>query len=342
MRLGLSIGYSGGGYQLPMDVITEADRLGFDSCWTAEAWGSDAFTPLAWIGANTTQIKLGTAIAQVPARTPALCAMTAMTLDALSGGRFVLGVGPSGPQVIEGWHGQRYQPSLTRVKEYIHIVRTILRREQKLEFDGRCYQIPFRGDGASGLGKSLKSILHGRADMKIYTAATTPAGMRTAAEAADGFFPIFTDPERFDLIEPHVEQGLAKRCDGLTRQDFDVLPSTPVVVGDDLNACFDECRPKLALYIGGMGAREKNFYNEHAVNLGFESEARKIQDAFLAGQRAEAAAAVPDALVDAVCLCGSRERIAERLQRWTDSATHTLCIQTRDVPVVRMMAELVL
>jgi len=341
MKLGLSVGYSERDMQLPMDVVKEADRLGYDSCWTAEAWGSDAFTPLAWIGSQTSNIKLGTAIAQVPARTPAMCAMTAMTLDALSGGRFVLGVGPSGPQVIEGWHGVPYQPSLTRTKEYVRIVRAILRREEKLTFDGECYQLPYKGPAATGLGKPLRSIMHGRADMKIYTAAITPLGIRAAAEVADGFFPIFTDPERFDLFEPHIETGLAKR-DDLRREDFDVLPSVGVSVGDDLSACLNAFKPGLALYIGGMGAREKNFYNELACKMGYRAEAKQIQDLFLAGKREEAAAKVPDALVDAVNLCGSRERIADRLVRWQESATSTLCINTSSVDVVRMMAELVL
>ena len=341
MKLGLSVGYSERDMQIPMDVVKEADRLGYDSCWTAEAWGSDAFTPLAWIGSQTTNIKLGTGIAQVPARTPAMCAMTAMTLDALSGGRFILGVGPSGPQVIEGWHGVPYQPSLTRTKEYVRIIRQILRREEKVSFDGRCYQLPYKGEGATGLGKPLRSIIHGRADMKIYTAAITPPGIRAAAEVADGFFPIFTDPERFDLFEPDIEAGLAKR-DDLTRQDFDVLPSVSISVGDDLSVCLNRFKPTLALYIGGMGAREKNFYNELACKMGYEAEAKQIQDLFLAGKREEAAAKVPDALVDAVNLCGPRERIAERLERWKGSATSTLCIHASSVDVVRMMAALVL
>ena len=341
MKLGLSVGYSERDMGLPMDVVKEADRLGYDSCWTAEAWGSDAFTPLAWIGAQTSNIKLGTGIAQVPARTPAMCAMTAMTLDAMSGGRFMLGVGPSGPQVIEGWHGVPYQPSLTRTKEYVRIIRAILKREEKVSFDGRCYQLPYRGEDATGLGKPLRSILHGRADMKIYTAAITPPGIRAAAEVADGFFPIFTDPERFDLMEPHIEAGLAKR-DDLTRENFDVLPSVSVSVGDDVAACIAEFKPALALYIGGMGAREKNFYNEHACAMGYEAQAKVIQDLFLAGKREEAAANVPDELVDAINLCGPRERIAERLERWKSSATDTLCINANSVEVVRMMAELVL
>ncbi|MGI9331645.1 MAG: LLM class F420-dependent oxidoreductase [Gammaproteobacteria bacterium] len=341
MKLGLVIGYSERNMGVPLELVLEAERLGYDACFTAEAYGSDAITPLTWIGANTSRIKLGTAIMQAPARTPAMCAMTAMTLDALSGGRFLLGIGPSGPQVVEGWYGVPYRPSLTRIKEYIAIVRAILRREAPVEFDGRVYQLPYHGEGATGLGKPLKSILHGRADMKIYTAAITPGGIRTAAEAADGFFPVFTDPERFDLFEPHIAEGLDRRQDGaIAREDFDILPFVHVAMGDDVEACFDAVRPQVALYVGGMGARDKNFYNDFAGKLGFEGPARAIQDLYLAGKRQEAAAAVPDALVDAVALCGPRERIGERLERWKASATTTLCAQISRVEELRALAEL--
>lgn len=343
MKLGLTVDYSGREFSLPIDAVLEAERLGYDSCWTAEAWGSDAATPLAWIGALTSRIKLGSAIMQTAARTPAACAMTAMTIDALSGGRFILGVGPSGPQVVEGWHGVSHERPVTRVKEYVRIVRDILRREGPLRFDGYHYQLPYQGPGATGLGKPLKSILHGRPDMKIYTAAISPAGVRAAAEVADGFFPILTDPDRFaDTFEPYIEAGIAARDDGFQRKDFEVLPTVAVVVGDDVEACRNQLKPDLALYIGGMGARDKNYYKELAARSGFEGAAQRIQDLYLDGRKDEAAAAVPDELIDGVALCGPRSRIAERLERYHSSGITSLCVSSKDIDVVRMMAELLL
>ncbi|HTO55869.1 MAG TPA: LLM class F420-dependent oxidoreductase [Myxococcota bacterium] len=342
MRLGLTVGYSGRGMGLPLDLIREAERVGFDSVWTAEAYGSDAITPLAWIGAQTTRIRLGTAIMQMPARTPAMCAMTAMTLDALSGGRFILGLGPSGPQVVEGWHGVRYGKPLTRTREYIEIVRQILRREKPVEFHGEEYDLPYSGEGATGLGKPLKSILHGRADLPIYTAAIGPAGVSTAAEVADGFFPIWMSPEKWSVFAPHVEAGFKKAGGGKSLANFDVAPFVTVVMGDDLEKCRNAVKPMLALYIGGMGARGKNFYNDYAKRLGYEEAAVKIQDAFLGGDRNGAMAAVPNALVDEVALIGSRERIRDRISAWKQSPVGTMCLGTGQIEAVRTLAELVL
>lgn len=341
LKLGLNVGYSGRGMGLNLDLIKEADSLGYHSCWTAEAYGSDAVVPLSWIGAHTTRIRLGTAIMQVPARTPAMTAMTAMTLDALSGGRFILGLGPSGPQVVEGWHGVPYGKPLTRLREYVAVIREILRREEPVRFQGEYYQLPVSGAGSTGLGKPLKSILHPRSDMKIYTAAISPNGVRTAAEIADGFFPVWMDPDKFDVFRPHIEAGLSQR-DGRQGEPFDVAPFVSVVMGNDATACREAVKPMLALYIGGMGARGKNFYNDHAIRLGYEGDALKIQDLFLAGRKAEAAAAVPDMLVDAVALCGPRERIAEGVERWKASPVNTLILGTGQVEAVRLMAELVL
>ena len=341
-RLGLVVGYSGREMGLPMDRILEAERLGFDSVWTAEAYGSDAIAPLAWIGAQTSRIKLGTAIMQIPGRTPAMCAMTAMTVDALSGGRFLLGLGPSGPQVVEGWHGVPYRKPLTRLVEYIQIIRQILRRERPVEFQGEFYQLPYTGEGATGLGKPLKSILHPRADMKIYTAAISPNGVRTAAEVADGFFPVWMDPEKADLFEPSIEEGLARAGDGKRREDFEMLPFVSVVLDSDLERARNAVRPMLALYIGGMGARDKNFYNDYAVRLGFPDAAKKVQDLYLDGKRPEAMAAVPDELIDAVSLCGPRERIADQVQRWKSSPVTTMCVAGGSPEALQLMAELVL
>lgn len=342
MKLGLLVGYSGRGMGLPMDLIKEAEKLGFDSVWTAEAYGSDAITPLAWIGAQTSRIRLGTAIMQIPARTPAMAAMTAMSLDALSGGRFILGIGPSGPQVVEGWHGVKYGKPLTRTREYVQIIRQILRREQPVEFHGEEYDLPYSGPGATGLGKPLKSILHGRADLPIYTAAISPAGVKVAAEVADGFFPVWMSPDKWSVFAPHVEAGFKKAGGGKSMANFEVSPFVTCVLGDDIAQCRNAVKPMLALYIGGMGARNKNFYNDYAKRLGYEEAAEKIQDLYLEGKKMEAMAAVPDALVDEVALLGPRERIRDRLQAWKASPVGTLCIGSGQPEALRAIAEAVL
>jgi F420-dependent oxidoreductase-like protein len=340
MRLGLLTGYSGSHMALDLDLILEAERHGFDSVWTAEAYGSDAITPLAWIGARTSHIRLATGIMQLPARSPAMTAMTAMTLDALSGGRFILGLGTSGPQVVEGWHGVPFDKPLTWMREYVNIVRTIWAREKPLEFEGARYQIPYRGPGATGLGKPLKSILHGRKDIPIYIGAMAPKSQAQSAEIADGIILTFLHPERFDLLRPHLEEGFAKAGGGKSLAHFDVAPMVGVVVGNDLDACRGPIKMNLALYIGGMGARDKNFYNDYARRVGFEEAAVKIQDLYLAGRRAEAVAAVPDALVDAMALVGPPERIRERFQAWKSCGIGTMLVGTAQKEAVRLLAEL--
>ena len=345
MRLGLTAGYSGAQMSVNLDLIREAERLGFDSVWTAEAYGSDAISPLCWIGANTTRIRLGTAIVQMPARTPAMTAMTAMTIDALSGGRFLLGLGPSGPQVVEGWHGVAYGKPLTRTREYVSIVRKILAREAPLEFKGEIYQIPYTGPGASGLGKPLKSILHGRKDLPIYTASISPNGVACSAEVADGLLPVWMSPERFDVFLPDLEKGFAKaRAEGRQKglANFDVAPFVTCVLGDDVEKCRMPVKGMLALYIGGMGARGKNFYNDYAKRLGYEEVAVKIQDLYLAGKKAEALAAVPDRLVDETALVGPKERIRDRIQAWKASKVPTMLIGTGQPEAIRLLAELCL
>jgi F420-dependent oxidoreductase-like protein len=343
MRLGLMIGYSGRTVQLPLEMVQEADQLGYFAVWTAEAYGSDAITPLAWLGAQTQNIHLGTAIMQMPGRTPANTAMTAMTLDQLSGGRMLLGLGLSGPQVVEGWHGQSYSKPLTRSREYIGIVRAIFKREAPLTYDGKLYQIPYQGDDKTGLGKPLKSILHGRADLPIYLAAIGPKNVQLTAEIADGWLPIFFSPDAYNLAykEP-IEAGFAKAGDDKSLENFDIAPSVSVVLEDDLEMARNQVKPMLALYIGGMGAKGKNFYYDLACRYGYEAAADSIQTHYLAGNVGEAMMAVPDELVDEVSLCGSKGRIKDRLQRWQDSPITTLNIMTGDVAVVRMMAELVL
>ena len=339
MRLALHLSYSGAELRIDADKIREVERLGFDSIWTAEAYGSDAVTPAAWIAALTTRIHVGTAIMQVAARTPATTAMTAMTLDALSGRRFRLGLGVSGPQVVEGWHGEPFGKPLKKTREYVEIVRAILRREKPLEFTGEYYQIPYAGPEATGLGKPLKSILHGRPDLPIYIAAVGPKNVALAAEIADGWIPIFFSPERIAMFREWLDEGF-RAAPGRDRTRLDIMPGVAVKVGDDLAACRATMKPRLALYVGGMGARGKNFYNEIARRYGYEGEAKRIQDLYLSGKKADAEAAVPDALVDEVTLCGPRERIRERLALWKDAGVTTLMV-SGDVESLRTVAELV-
>jgi F420-dependent oxidoreductase-like protein len=342
MRLGLVTGYSGAQVSLDMELIKEAERLGYDSVWTAEAWGSDAVSPLAWIGAQTSKIRLGTAIMQLPGRSPANTAMTAMTMDQLSGGRFILGLGTSGPQVVEGWHGVPFDKPLTWLREYVAIVKAIFAREKPLEFEGARYQIPYRGPGATGLGKPLKSILHGRKDIPIYTGSMAPKSQELSAEIGDGLLLTCMHPERFDVIEPHLQAGFAKAGGGKSLATFDVAPAVAVIVGDDLDACRAPLKMSLALYIGGMGARDKNFYNEYIRKVGYEAEALEIQRLYLDGKKNEATSKVPDALVDALHLVGPKERIRDRFQVWKASKVGTMLVGAVQPEAVRLMAELAL
>ncbi len=333
MRLGLNIGYSGSSIGDVMPLIEHADRVGLDSVWAAEAYGSDAATVLAYVAAKTERIKVGSAIFQMPGRTPANTAMTAMTLDALSGGRMLLGLGLSGPQVVEGWHGVPYGKPLTRTREYVEIVRTIIKREVPLEFEGEEYQIPYRGEGATGLGKPLKSILHPvRSEIPIYLAAIGPKNVQQTAEIADGWLPIFYSPEREDIFNENLDQGFAAA--GRDGSDFDIAPTCYVAMGDDIEACRDMLRPMFALYIGGMGAKGKNFYFDLASRYGFEDAAVQIQDLYLDGKKAEATALVPDALVDECALVGPMDRIIDRLEAWKESRIGTLILGTMQPEVL--------
>ncbi len=342
MRLGLNMGYSGSALRIDLPLVQEADRLGFHSVWSAEAYGSDAVTTITWVAAVTKRIGVGTAIMQIPARTPTLTATTALTLDQLSGGRFLLGLGVSGPQVVEGWHGVPFGKPLVRTREYVEIVRAVWRREKPVTFKGEYYQIPYAGADATGLGKPLKSILHGRPDIPIYLAAVGPKNVTLAAEIADGWLPIFFSPQRMALFRPSLEAGFAAAGGGKSLERFDMAPTVPVVLGDDVALCRSVIKPRLALYVGGMGARGKNFYNELVRRYGYEDAATRIQDLYLAGKKDEAAAAVPDALVDEVALCGPRERIRERLGVWKEAGVTTLICGVGQPEALRTMAELVL
>lgn len=337
MRLGLNLGYFGAAApSMLVPLVQRAEALGFDSVWTAEAYGSDSIVPLTWVAAHTTTIRCGTAIMQMPARTPANTAMTAATFDLLSEGRFLLGLGLSGPQVVEGWHGEAYGKPLGKTREYVSIVRSILAREAPLEHHAEHYDIPYSGSDATGLGKPLKLIIHPRrADIPIYLAAIGPRNVALAAEIADGWLPIFFAPERFD--ETYGGSFTATDLD-----TFDIAPTVTVVLGDDVDACRDMVKPMLSLYIGGMGARGKNFYNDLACRYGYEGAAGKIQDLYLDGKKGEAAAAVPDALVDEVALCGPKERIADLLEPWKASPVNTMIVGAAQPEALEAMAELTL
>jgi F420-dependent oxidoreductase-like protein len=343
MRLGLVTGYSGSHLHLDLELVKRAEQVGFDSVWTAEAYGSDAITPLAWIGAHTSKIKLASGIMQLPGRSPANTAMTAMTLDQLSGGRFVLGLGTSGPQVVEGWHGVPFgSKPLTWLKEYVEIVRRIFAREAPLEFEGERYQIPYRGPDATGLGKPLKSILHGRKDIPIYTGSMAPKSQEWAAEAVEGILLTCMHPGRFDVIEENLQRGFAKTGGKKSLENFDVAPTVAVVMGDDLDACRLPLKMSLALYIGGMGAKTKNFYNAYIRRVGYEEVAERVQDLYLAGKKNEAIQAIPDELVDTLNLVGPKERIKERYSAWKHSKIGTMLVGTAQKEVVELMAELAL
>jgi F420-dependent oxidoreductase-like protein len=310
-----------------LELAREAEGLGYDSAWAAEAWGVDAITPLAWLGAQTTTLKLGTGIMQLPGRSPANAAMTAVTLDLLSGGRFLMGLGTSGPQVVEGWHGQPWGKPLEKTREYVEIVRTILRRE-RLEHHGEHYDIPVQ-DG-TGLGKPLKLMARPlRPDIPIYLAAIAPKSVEQTFEIADGWLPIFWAPEQAREVFP-VDRA---------REGFDIAPSVPAIVTDDVESARSMLKEYYSFYIGGMGARGKNFYNDLFARYGYEKEARDIQDLFLDGKQREAVTKVPDAFVDEVALIGPVERIRDRLAAWRESGATTLLISTRDAGTLRGVAE---
>jgi F420-dependent oxidoreductase-like protein len=332
VKLGLNLGYAPPGTNPAslVPLVQTAEALGYDSVWAAEAWGTDAVTVLAWLGAVTTTIKLGSAIMQIPGRTPANTAMTAATLDLMSGGRFILGLGTSGPQVVEGWHGQPWGKPLGKTREYVGLVRSALRRDV-VEHEGEHYRVPYDGPGATGLGKPLKLMLRPlRAEIPIYLAAIGPKNVALAYEIADGWLPIFVIPERFD------------DAFGTPPENFDVAATVNVLVGDDVQALRDSLKPQLALYIGGMGAKGRNFYNSLVRRYGFEADAERIQELYLGGHHRDAIAAVPDGLVDAVALVGPKARIRDRLDAWRETPVTTLIVGSPQPEALQAMAELLL
>ncbi len=340
MRLGLVLGYSGAKLSIDMNLVKEAERCGFDSVWTAEAWGSDAATPLAWMAAQTEKIRLGSGIMQIPGRTPAMTAMTAMTLDALSNGRFILGLGTSGPQVVEGWHGLPFKKSFSWLKEYVAIVQKALKREEPLTWDGERYQIPFHGEGSTGQGKPLKSILHGNPDIPIYTGSMAPKSQAWAAENLQGILLTCMNPDMPEAIYENLDRGFARTNGAKSYDNFDLAPTVAAVLGDDLDACRMPLKFQLALYIGGMGSRKTNFYNAYLRRAGFEEECVKIQDLYLDGKKNEAFAHVTDEMVDTLYLVGPKERIRDRFQVWKETKVGTLIVGTAQVELVRLLAEL--
>jgi F420-dependent oxidoreductase-like protein len=350
LKLGLQLGYWGAAP--PGDagpLVAEAERLGYDSVWTAEAYGSDALTPLAWWGSQTSRVRLGTALCQLSARTPTATAMAAITLDHLSNGRFVLGLGVSGPQVVEGWYGQPFPKPLERTREYVSVLRKVLAREAPVTNQGPHYPLPF--PGGTGLGKPLKPIVHPlRPDLPIILGAEGPKNVALAAEIADGWFPAFFSPTLMGEFSRFLAEGFARPGCRRSGADFEVIASCPVVVDADIERAADAIRPLFALYIGGMGARQMNFHFDVFVRLGFEDVARKVQQLYLDGHKAEAVAAVPNTLIEKVALIGPPEKIRNDVAGWRESMATTLVVwplpsssisATSTLGTIRAMAEVV-
>ncbi len=326
IRLGFNSGYWGSGPPGgALEAIQEADRLGFDSVWTAEAYGSDALTPLAWWGGHTTNIRLGTAVMQMSARTPATTAMAAMTMDHLSEGRFILGLGASGPQVVEGWYGQPYPKPLARTREYVEIVRGIIRRDAPVDFHGEFYEMPFKG--GTGLGKPLKSTIHPRRkEIPIFLGAEGPKNVALAGEICDGWLPLFFSPKDDAHYRKCLAEGFAAAGDPDKAKRFEVASTVYIIPGDDPEKCADFVRPFLALYAGGMGARGANFHFEVFARMGWEDVALNVQDLYLQGKKQEAAASIPLEMVEDVALVGPPAKIRDELARWKETCITTFLV----------------
>ncbi|MER6669403.1 LLM class F420-dependent oxidoreductase [Amycolatopsis japonica] len=327
MKLGYHLGYwSSGPPEGALDAILRAEELGFDSVWTAEGYGSDAFTPLAWWGASTSRIKLGTNIVQMAARTPTATAMHALTLDHLSGGRFVLGLGASGPQVVEGWYGQPYPKPLARTREYVDIVRKVVAREAPVTHDGQHFQLPLQG--GTGLGKPLKSTVHPlRKEIPIFLAAEGPKNVALSAEICDGWLPLFFSPKSDAFYRTALEEGFSRPGARRGFDDFEVAASVPVLVHDDVEEAASWIKPSLALYIGGMGAKSVNFHHDVFARMGYEDVADKVQELYLAGRKDEATAAIPTSLVEDTSLIGPAEKIRDELAAWEETVVTTLLLR---------------
>jgi F420-dependent oxidoreductase-like protein len=340
LKLGLNTGYwSAGPPPGVEEAVAEADRLGFDSIWTAEAYGSDVLTPLAWWGAKTENVRLGTAIMQMSARQPAAAAMAAMTMDHLSGGRFILGVGVSGPQVVEGWYGRPFEKPLARTREYVQVIRDIVARKDRVTNEGRHYPLPY--PNGTGLGKPLKSTIHPvRDEIPIFLGAEGPKNVALAAEICDGWLALFFSPGNQDFYRDALAEGFAREGARRSFEDFEVCATVPLIIHDDVEQAADFLRPMYALYFGGMGARGANFHHDVAVRLGYADEAKKVQDLYLDGKKDEAAAAIPTALVEDLALIGPEDKIRDELEAWRESIATTLLV-AGDAAQLRRVAEVV-
>ncbi|HSS12120.1 MAG TPA: LLM class F420-dependent oxidoreductase [Acidimicrobiales bacterium] len=344
MKLGLQLGYWGG--QPPTDAmakITEADRLGFDAVFTAESWGSDCFTPLAWWGSHTLRIKLGTSIVQLSARTPTATAMAALTLDHLSSGRLILGLGVSGPQVVEGWYGQPFGKPLARTREYVDIVRQVFARQTPVTSDGPHYPLPYRGPNSLGLGKPLRPIVHPlRADLPIWLGAEGPKNVALCAEIADGWLPLYYAPRLVETYRAWLGEGFARPGARRTAETFEIATNCNVVVTDDVDAALNAMKPGLGFYVGGMGARDMNFHKDLFARMGYEKEADEIQRLFFEGKRDEAIATVPSQAVDDISLVGPAGKIRDALPQWEEAGVTTLVIGASSLDQLRTVAEVIL
>lgn len=340
VKLALQIGYSGARMDLPVELVQRADALGFHSVWTAEAYGSDAVTPLAYLAAVTKQIRLATGIMQLAARTPANAAMSAATVDAMAGGgRFIAGLGVSGPQIVEGWYGQPWGKPYWRLKDYVAIMRKVWARREPVTHDGREIALPYTGPGSVGLAKPLKSILHCNPDIPIYLGTGNEATVRLTAEIADGWLPLGFVPGSLDEYRPWLEQGFARAGNGKGFHNFEIMAGVRVWVGDDVKAGLASMKPEIALYVGGMGARDRNFHKDMLVRRGFPEAAERIQELYLAGRKDEAADAVPDEWIDTIALVGPKSRIRDRFAAWRDSGATIIGVRSRQPEAVEAMAE---
>jgi F420-dependent oxidoreductase-like protein len=315
-------------------LATSAESLGYASVWRGEAYGGDAVSVLAFAAAHTSRIQLGTAILQMPARSAAMTAMTAISLDHLSGGRAMLGLGMSGPQVVEGWHGVPYQAPLATTADYVAIVRKVIAGEDRVEHDGRQLQLPYVGPGATGLGRAIKPGMHTRPDIPVYLAAIGPKNVALAARIADGLLPMLWNPYRWKEVYGDALSGANER-------PFEIIPTVPIAIGDDIASCRDKVRPLIGMYVGGMGAKGRNFYNDLIQRYGYEDAAVEVQDRYLAGDRRAALSALPDRLIDELALVGDEGRVADQVAAWKDSGVTTLVLASAGERVLRAMAELV-
>jgi F420-dependent oxidoreductase-like protein len=341
MKLGLQLGYWGAEPPEGVGELVEAaESAGFDAVFTAEAWGSDAFTPLAWWGSRTSRIALGTSIVQLSARTPASCAMHALTLDHLTGGRVILGLGVSGPQVVEGWYGAPFSKPLARTREYVDVIRQVLAREQPVTSPGPHYPLPFTGEGSVGLGKPLKPIVHPlRADLPIWMGAEGPKNVALAAEIADGWLPIYFSPQMADTYHGWLAEGFDRPGARRTPDTFDIAATCELVLTDDKAAAYDALRPHLALYIGGMGAKGQNFHKQVFDRMGYADLTERIQDLYLQGRKDEAAALVPDELVAEVTIVGNPDEVRAGVRRWEEAGVTMLVLRLGSADQVRQVTD---